>query len=215
MPGGAVFSNLDYSFTAEHEDGTATVEDPTPGGGGPILREQLAILKRFVEGFDLVHLQETKAFIAAIEPREFRREIQAMADRGSGSLAIYVPKGPRVRLGLDLPPQSYRIEWIDPRDGGTLKVDELDARGGVVPGASVQLARRRGLLEAPRAARVSRHHSGGDRLAGVSRGHRRADHPPQAGAMRSQGENSPVGFRNEPQAGFRGFCVTLFVAGAT
>ncbi len=35
VAGGALFDNLDYSFTTEHEDGTAPVVAPTPGGGGP------------------------------------------------------------------------------------------------------------------------------------------------------------------------------------
>ena len=68
MAGGAVFSNLDYSFTPEHEDGTAKVEDPTPGGGGPALRTQLGILKRFVEGFDLVHIRPDTGFLKASTP---------------------------------------------------------------------------------------------------------------------------------------------------
>ena len=34
IAGGALFDHLDYSFTTEHENGTAPVNDPTPGGGG-------------------------------------------------------------------------------------------------------------------------------------------------------------------------------------
>ena len=34
MAGGAIFDHLDYSFTTDHEDGTARISEPTPGGGG-------------------------------------------------------------------------------------------------------------------------------------------------------------------------------------
>ncbi len=54
IAGGAVYSNLDYSFSASHPDGTLEVTT-SPGGGGPGLRAQLAVLKEFMDGFDLVH----------------------------------------------------------------------------------------------------------------------------------------------------------------
>ncbi len=38
IAGGALFDHLDYSFTIDHEDGTAPVVAPTPGGGGPGFR---------------------------------------------------------------------------------------------------------------------------------------------------------------------------------
>src|SRR5262249_49066730 len=54
LAGGAVYDNLDYSFTVGHESGDAPVS--APGGGGPSLRAQLATLKRFMEGFDFVRM---------------------------------------------------------------------------------------------------------------------------------------------------------------
>ncbi len=51
-----MFDHLDYSFTTDHEDGTAAVKDPTPGGGGPTFRSQLSILKHFLDDFDLVKM---------------------------------------------------------------------------------------------------------------------------------------------------------------
>jgi hypothetical protein len=43
IAGGAIYSNLDYSFTPQHPDGTAVPN--APGGGGRTLRRQLKILK--------------------------------------------------------------------------------------------------------------------------------------------------------------------------
>jgi hypothetical protein len=131
MAGGAVFSNLDYSFTTEHEDGTAEVEVSTPGGGGPVLRTQLGFLKKFVEGFDLVHVSATTGFVKTASPAEFRGQIHGLADRRAGAYAIYVPRGPKVSFYLELPPGRYHAEWIDPRDGKSLRKEEVDAGGQV------------------------------------------------------------------------------------
>jgi hypothetical protein len=43
--GGALYNNLDYSFTAENEDGSFVVAPGQPGGGGEKLRSQLSKLK--------------------------------------------------------------------------------------------------------------------------------------------------------------------------
>ena len=43
--GGALYNNLDYSFTAENEDGSFVVAPGQPGGGGVNLRHQLKFLK--------------------------------------------------------------------------------------------------------------------------------------------------------------------------
>ena len=49
IAGGAVYDNLDYSFTVGYEDGTAKIN--APGGGGTVLRRQLEILKEFAKYF--------------------------------------------------------------------------------------------------------------------------------------------------------------------
>src|SRR5262249_24084720 len=64
IAGGALFDHLDYSFTTDHEDGTARVVAPTPGGGGPAFRAQLQVLKRFIEGFDFVKMAPDAGVIA-------------------------------------------------------------------------------------------------------------------------------------------------------
>src|SRR6185295_6340316 len=53
VAGGAIYNNLDYSFSAKHPDGTL-LEYTSPGGGNPTFRKQLAILRRFLNGFDFV-----------------------------------------------------------------------------------------------------------------------------------------------------------------
>jgi hypothetical protein len=52
IAGGGSYNNLDYSFTAGHEDGTFVLPEKQPGGGGKALRNQLKILKDFMLSFD-------------------------------------------------------------------------------------------------------------------------------------------------------------------
>ena len=70
LAGGCVFSNLDYSFTVAHPDGTAPVTTPTPGGGGPTLRKQLTVLRDFLATFDFVRMKPDRTWIAARCPRK-------------------------------------------------------------------------------------------------------------------------------------------------
>ncbi|MGH9424816.1 MAG: cellulase family glycosylhydrolase, partial [Terriglobia bacterium] len=56
IAGGALYNNLDYSFTVDHPDGTFVADPKTPGGGSPALRRQLKVLKDFIHTFDLVKM---------------------------------------------------------------------------------------------------------------------------------------------------------------
>ena len=56
LSGGETFSNLDYSYSCKHPDGTAKVTK-SPGGGGPDMRRQLGILKQFIESFDFLKMK--------------------------------------------------------------------------------------------------------------------------------------------------------------
>jgi hypothetical protein len=117
LAGGSVFSNLDYSFTPDHEDGTAKVEAPTPGGGGPELRRQLALLKRTIEGMDFLRMVPAPGTVRADRAEGGAAPVAAvLAQRGKQYLA-YLPEGGRVSVQLELPPGRYQAEWIDPRDG--------------------------------------------------------------------------------------------------
>lgn len=130
LAGGSVFSNLDYSFTPDHEDGSAKVVPPTPGGGGPALRGQLAYLKRFVEGFDFLRLQPDDALVLGGVPAD--GAARALGARGR-AYAIYVKGGaqaqPAMTLDLALPPGEYRVEWHDPAAGKILATGHALASG--------------------------------------------------------------------------------------
>src|SRR5262249_33566885 len=100
IAGGALFDNLDYSFTTDHEDGTARVVAPTPGGGGPGLRAQFQVLKRFIEGFDFVKMAPDTKVIASVVPAS--TSARALSEPGR-AYAIYAHDGNKVMLSLELP----------------------------------------------------------------------------------------------------------------
>ncbi len=57
LSGGASFNHLDYSYTAAHPDGTQPLDSRFPGGGGPIIRGQLEILREFITSIPFHQMQ--------------------------------------------------------------------------------------------------------------------------------------------------------------
>jgi hypothetical protein len=137
LAGGAVYSNLDYSFTCAHPRGTAKVTT-SPGGGGKELRGQLQILKKFIEGFDFVKMAPSPAAIKegsitvplAGTPAEAKATTRVLAEAGR-AYAIYVKGGSEARLGIDLPAGFYRAEWVNTKTGNIDKAEDFDHGGGV------------------------------------------------------------------------------------
>ena len=130
LAGGGVYDHLDFSFSPGREDGMAVPLPPgTPGGGGPGLRRQLAILKEFIEGFDFVRMGPDHTTIASsrIAPAvagksQTAREptVRALAEPGK-TYAVYVHGGTRADLVLRLPAGSYRAEWVNTKTGAVEK----------------------------------------------------------------------------------------------
>jgi hypothetical protein len=127
MAGGAVYDNLDYSFSVAHPDGTAVVTDPTPGGGGPSLRRSLGALKRFMESFDLVRLHPDAGVVKGGVPEG--ATVRTLSEPGR-QYALYVKGGSHAALRLDLPAATYRAEWVDTKTGDVAKHEELRHAGG-------------------------------------------------------------------------------------
>ncbi len=133
VAGGAIFDHLDYSFTTDHEDGTARIVDPTPGGGGPAIRSQFQVLKQFIEGFDFAKMAPDKKVIAGVNPRG--TSARALSEPGK-AYAIYAHDGKKLELSLDLPAGQYQANWLNPRNGKVDKSQPLESRGGRVEIAS-------------------------------------------------------------------------------
>ncbi len=139
MAGGALYNNLDYSFTTKHPDG-AFLDYTSPGGGNPTFRKQMKVLKGFVDSFAFVHMQPLRGVVAA--PKDVA--VEALVEPGK-QYAVYlyapipdekerktaVPRATApVEIELDLPAGRYRAEWIDPKTGAVAKAEDLEHAGG-------------------------------------------------------------------------------------
>lgn len=127
LAGGSLYSNLDYSFTTAHPDGTAKVVKPTPGGGGVVLRKQLSILNDFLAGFDFVRMVPDASVVVGGVPPKARAH--CLAEKGK-AYAVYLNGGTKAELVLEIPKGRYRVEWVNTRTGAVDREQTLDHPGG-------------------------------------------------------------------------------------
>lgn len=125
IAGGAVYDNLDYSFTAGCEDGTAKIN--APGGGGPVLRRQLEILKDFINSFNFTRMKPDSSIVKSTLPQN--ATARALVEVGR-AYAIYINGANVDNLVLGLPAGAYRAEWINTRTGKVDKQETFQHEGG-------------------------------------------------------------------------------------
>ena len=123
--GGAVYDNLDYSFTVGHEDGTADIS--APGGGGPLLRKQLQVLARFMQSFDFVRMRPDDAVIKGDLPKDVT--VRALSQSGQ-AYAIYVKGDNLANLTVGLPAGQYKAQWLNTKTGDIEKTSLFTCDGG-------------------------------------------------------------------------------------
>jgi len=126
LAGGSVFDNLDYSFTAGHEDGS-DVEANGPGGGSPQLRHQLGVLSGFLRSLPLADLRPDRGVVRHAAGLYAR----VLSAPGSVYAAYLDGAGPAV-IRLDLPAGAYNGDWIDIETGRVAKTEKLRHRGGAL-----------------------------------------------------------------------------------
>lgn len=131
--GGAIYNNLDYSFTAENEDGSFVVAPGQPGGGGATLRHQLEILKNVFDELDFIHMKPSNHLLGATPYRN--STVRILAEEGQQYLVYLnnskagkgINTGPEGEEGtihdisIELPAGNYKCEWIDPVTGQRTK----------------------------------------------------------------------------------------------
>jgi hypothetical protein len=105
LSGGGLYNNLDYSFTTPHADGSV-LDYKSPGGGSPTLRKQLGILKKFLDGLDVVRMAPSDSMVRTVGLEGLR--VRALAETGR-QYALY----------FHIPPGGGRFSvrwtgWIDP-----------------------------------------------------------------------------------------------------
>jgi hypothetical protein len=103
IAGGGLFNNLDYSFTVRHPAGTF-VNYPAnqPGGGNPRYREQLRVLRNFMNKFDFVRMAPDTNVIRGGAPAG--ATARALSQPGE-AYAIYV--GPAAPATVD----KFSVRW--------------------------------------------------------------------------------------------------------
>jgi hypothetical protein len=128
LSGGAILSNLDFAYTAEKPDGTASIELESPSYGGPVLQKQLSALKKFIESFDFAGMEPHNE---VVHRNHGPQRTFVLAEPGR-SYALYMTGGePLTQLQLTLPMGTYMAEWISPEDGHTQRSVAHDHPGGL------------------------------------------------------------------------------------
>jgi hypothetical protein len=127
--GGALYNNLDYSFTTENEEGSFVVAPGQPGGGGVTLRNQLKTLKNVFGELDFIRMKpsdhllknspdgNTTVRILAEEGKQYLLYLNnSKADKKSFSESDRDIDA-SFEISIELPAGNYKGEWIDPVKG--------------------------------------------------------------------------------------------------
>ncbi|MEK7399046.1 MAG: hypothetical protein AAB116_19085 [Candidatus Poribacteria bacterium] len=138
IAGGAIYSNLDYSFTAGNEDGTFEYPATQPGGGNRTFRNQIKILKDFIHGFEFTKMSPSDSVIKRIEPSYVKGRV--LAEIGN-AYAIYLRfeeskdtlySETDAKIKIELPKGSYRLEWINTKIGKIENPQNINHNGGEI-----------------------------------------------------------------------------------
>jgi hypothetical protein len=127
LAGGGLYNNLDYSFTAGHEDGTFQYPATQPGAGSVAFRKQMAVLARFIKQFDFVKMKPARESISGSLPKGARWQLLAEAGR---QYAGYFKGAARTRFTLDLPAGKYDVQWADAISGKAAAASSSRAHAG-------------------------------------------------------------------------------------
>ncbi len=123
LAGGALYNNLDYSFSPANPDGTARVDPPTPGGGGATLRRGLCALRKFIDSFNVIRMAPDRSVKAGDGIT-----VRALTEPGR-QYAIYIRGGSQTTVELPLPKGKYQLRWIDTRTGEELRAEQITHKG--------------------------------------------------------------------------------------
>ena len=129
LAGGALYNNLDYSFTVGSEDGTHAIDAGTPGYGGTEYRRHLKIMKDFIESFDFIRMKPDNSILQVTKGEV--AEFQVLAEPGR-QYAIYFDKPTGAAIQLKVPDGEYRTEWINPDSGIMESGTKMTATGGML-----------------------------------------------------------------------------------
>jgi len=138
IAGGGIYSNLDYSFTVGHEDGTFELPPKQPGGGGKTLRGQLKILKDFIHSFDFIKMSPNNSVIKEIEPSYVKGLVLTEIGKAYAIYLRFAESKDTVysetvaKIKIDLPKGLYKLEWINTKTGKTENLQTINHNGGEI-----------------------------------------------------------------------------------
>jgi hypothetical protein len=122
MAGGALFNQLDYSFSVGSENGQDTTYK-APGGGSPALRKQLGVMKRFFSQLDFINLKPDLATVVAAPGAS----TLTLSD-GRQVWVIYVETIAKKTYDIkaNIPKGNYEVIWTDAVTGKMLLKGSTD-----------------------------------------------------------------------------------------
>lgn len=118
LSGGAGYDNLDPSFATDDPTGSGRVAQADGTYDCRDVRSQLGILKRFMDGLDLVHFRPN--------PQLLQTWVGSASETWYGmehpdkAYVVYFKGGEAPRktsFAMDVPKGRWRIRWFTPRDG--------------------------------------------------------------------------------------------------
>ena len=138
LAGGAVYSNLDYSFYPGREDGSGAPD--APGGGSAALRRSLAALRAFMQSMDFVRMAPDEAAVVGLVPAADAKggadakaarptTVRALAEKGK-QYAVFLRGAAPAAVILALPAGAYDVDWVNIWTGDAEKSEELNHPGG-------------------------------------------------------------------------------------
>jgi hypothetical protein len=142
LAGGALYNNLDYSFTPGHPAGDF-LDYQSPGGGSPSLRKQLAILKRFVEDLPFLKMRPDNDTVRQVEPdltatclsqkgRVYAVYLHVPLPNKPKNLSQHLRENIRAKVNLDLPAGEFEIRWLDTKTGEWIATESKTHKGGIL-----------------------------------------------------------------------------------
>ncbi|MDD4680465.1 MAG: hypothetical protein PHP79_06220, partial [Clostridia bacterium] len=129
LGGGALFNNLDYSFTVGHENGDFQYPETQPGGGSNKLRKQYKILADFINSFDFIHMKPADDLIKGLRLSNGFGRLLAQPGK---AYALYVSNATDLRDAIDILPDHYHVEWVSPITGDVEGSSIVDHSGGIM-----------------------------------------------------------------------------------
>jgi len=132
LAGGALFNHLDYSFTADNEDGSYIIKKGQPGGGTKALRSQLGILAGFMESLNYVDMKPITGGLVRLSDQG-NTTVQGLIDDDK-VIALYFSGNDTIRTStsfeINLSAGSYNLNWIDTKNADETAAKLTDHAGG-------------------------------------------------------------------------------------